>query len=124
DLACAISTISEGLLAGLVYQFRRSREIRWTTALAVGFIAEWMQMGIIVPVSVVNALGIAILIIIIDLVKTEEDRIGALQAQRTLQVADKTLSYLRQGLTYESAKKVAEEILRTTRVAAVAITDT
>jgi two-component system, LytTR family, sensor histidine kinase LytS len=142
DLACAISTISEGVLAGLVYQFRRPREIRWTTALAVGFIAEWMQMGIIllvarpyaealalikaisVPMSVVNALGIAILIIIIDLVKTEEDRIGALQAQRTLQVADKTLSYLRQGLTYESAKKVAEEILRTTRVAAVAITDT
>ncbi|USG67064.1 sensor histidine kinase [Brevibacillus ruminantium] len=142
DLACAISTISEGVLAGLVYRFRRTREIRWTTAMAVGFVAEWIQMGIIllvakpyvsalalvkaisVPMSVVNALGIAILIIIIDLAKTEEDRIGALQAQRTLQVADKTLSYLRQGLTYESAKRVAEEILCTTRVAAVAITDT
>lgn len=144
DLACAISTISEGVMAGLVYQFRRNRnqEIGWTTALVVGFIAEWMQMGIIllvarpyadalalvqsisVPMSVVNALGIGILVIIIDLVKKEEDRVGALQAQRTMQVADKTLSYLRQGLTYESAKKVAEEILRTTRVAAVAITDT
>ncbi|QRG66336.1 sensor histidine kinase [Brevibacillus choshinensis] len=144
DLACAISTISEGLIAGLIYQFRRNRqqEIGWTTALIVGFIAEWMQMGIIllvarpyadalvlvksisVPMSVVNSLGIAILVIIIDLVKKEEDRIGALQAQRTMQVADKTLSYLREGLSYESAKKVAEEILRTTRVAAVAITDT
>ncbi|EMT52017.1 MULTISPECIES: sensor histidine kinase [Brevibacillus] len=142
DLACAISTISEGVLAGLFYRFRRTREIRWTTAMAVGFVAEWMQMAIIllvarpyadalalvkaisVPMSVVNALGIAVLIIIIDLAKTEEDRIGALQAQRTMQVADKTLSYLRQGLTYESAKRVAEEILRTTRVAAVAITDT
>ncbi|MGG1663771.1 LytS/YhcK type 5TM receptor domain-containing protein [Brevibacillus sp. NRS-1366] len=144
DLACAISTISEGLIAGLIYQFRRNhnQEIGWTTALVVGFIAEWMQMGIIllvarpyaealalvksisVPMSVVNSLGVAILIIIIDLVKKEEDRIGALQAQRTMQVADKTLSYLRQGLTYDSAQKVAEEILRTTRVAAVAITDT
>ncbi|WP_419877368.1 ECF transporter S component [Brevibacillus centrosporus] len=143
DLACAISTISEGLIAGLIYQFRRNRqqEIGWTTALIVGFLAEWMQMGIIllvarpyeaalsliqiisIPMSVVNSLGIAILVIIIDLVKKEEDRIGALQAQRTMQVADKTLSYLREGLTFESARKVAEEILRTTRVAAVAITD-
>ncbi|NRS50326.1 sensor histidine kinase [Brevibacillus sp. HB2.2] len=144
DLACAISTISEGLFAGLIYQFlrNRSKKIGWTTALFVGFLAEWLQMGIVlliarpyadalalvqaisVPMSVVNSVGIAILIIIIDLAKKEEDRIGALQAQRTLQVADKTLSYLRQGLTYDSAQKVAEEILRTTRVAAVAITDT
>ncbi|CAI8961154.1 two-component system, LytTR family, sensor histidine kinase LytS [Brevibacillus sp. IT-7CA2] len=144
DLACAISTISEGLFAGLIYQFRRNRskKIGWTTALVVGFLAEWLQMGIVlliarpyadalalvqaisVPMSIVNSVGIAILIIIIDLAKKEEDRIGALQAQRTLQVADKTLSYLRQGLTYDSAQKVAEEILRTTRVAAVAITDT
>ncbi|GAB1531748.1 MULTISPECIES: ECF transporter S component [Brevibacillus] len=144
DLACAISTISEGMFAGLIYQFlrNRSKKIGWTTALFVGFLAEWLQMGIVlliarpyadalalvqaisVPMSVVNSVGIAILIIIIDLAKKEEDRIGALQAQRTLQVADKTLSYLRQGLTYDSAQKVAEEILRTTRVAAVAITDT
>lgn len=142
DLACAISTIVEGLMAGLVFQFHRNREIKWTTALLIGFIAEWMQMGIIllvaqpyaealalvkvisIPMSVVNSLGIAILIIIIDLVKSEEDRIGALQAQRTLLVADKTVSSLKQGLTYEAAEKVALEILRTTRVAAVAITDT
>lgn len=144
DVACAISTISEGLFAGLIYQFRRNRskKIGWTTALVVGFLAEWLQMGIVlliarpyadalalvqaisVPMSIVNSVGIAILITIIDLAKKEEDRIGALQAQRTLQVADKTLSYLRQGLTYDSAHKVAEEILRTTRVAAVAITDT
>ncbi|MCK9907141.1 hypothetical protein MXD63_45000, partial [Frankia sp. Cpl3] len=73
---------------------------------------------------IVNSLGIAIFMIIIGLVKNEEDKIGALQAQRTLQVADKTLALLRQGLTRTSAEKVAKEILRTTRVAAVAITDT
>jgi len=142
DFACAVSTVAEGLMAGLVYHFRRNKEIRWSTALLVGFLAEWMQMGIIlllaqpyeqalvvvkaisVPMSVVNSVGIAVFIMIIDLVKSEEDKIGALQAQRTLQVADKTLSYLRQGLTLESAEKVAWEILRTTRVAAVAICDT
>jgi len=143
NLACAISTVSEGLLVGLVYTYCRSRnrEIGWKTAMAVGFVAEWMQMGIIlllaspfeqalelvksisVPMSVVNSLGIAVLITIIDLARKEEERIGAMQAQLTLQIADKTLSYLRQGLNEESAKKVAEEILRATGVAAVAITD-
>lgn len=142
DLACGISTVLEGLLAGLVYHFRKNREITWPIALLVGFVSECMQMGIILlvakpyeqalelvkvicmPMTVINSLGIAIFMIIVELVKNEEDRIGALQAQRTLQVADKTLSYLRQGLTRESAEKVAKEILRTTRVAAVAITDT
>nr|WP_085963081.1 sensor histidine kinase [Brevibacillus massiliensis] len=141
DLACAVSTIVEGILAGLVFRWRKQREMSWSIGLGVGFVAEWIQMGIIlllarpwdqalelvkaisVPMSVVNSLGIAVFMIIIDLVKNEEDRIGALQAQRTLQVADKTLSFLREGLTPGSADKLAREIMRTTRVAAVAITD-
>jgi len=141
DFACALSTILEGLLAGLVYRARKNQEAGWGTALMVGFVAECMQMGIIlllaqpydqalalvkaimVPMTTVNAVGIAIFMIIVDLVKKEEERIGALQAQRTLKIADKTMSYLYQGLTMEAAEKVALEILQTTRVAAVAITD-
>lgn len=142
DLACAVSTALEGLLAGLVYHYRANKEIGWRSALGIGFLAEWMQMGIIlllakpfeqalmlvkvisIPMSVVNAVGIAVFMIIVELVKSEEDRIGALQAQRTLQVADRTLSLLREGLNPRSAERVAREILLTTRVAAVAITDT
>lgn len=142
DLACAISTLLEGIMAGLVFHFRANKEIGARTALMVGFVAEWMQMAIIlllarpyeqalelvkvisIPMSLINALGIAVFMIIVSLVKHEEDRIGALQAQRTLQVADKTISLLRSGLNHVSSERVAREILRTTRVAAVAITDT
>lgn len=141
NIACAVSTILEGLLAGLVHRKRKEREVDWTTGLLIGFIAEWVQMIILllmakpyeqvlslvevisIPMAVVNSVGIAIFMIIIDLVKKEEDRIGALQAQRTLKIADKTLSYLRQGLTMNSADKVASEILKTTRVSAVAVTN-
>ncbi|MET3287803.1 UNVERIFIED_CONTAM: two-component system sensor histidine kinase LytS [Brevibacillus sp. OAP136] len=142
-LSCAVSTVTEGVLAGLAYHaLRKKRDVNWQAALVVGFIAEWMQMGIIllfsrpfdqaldlvktisIPMSLVNSLGIAIFMIIVGLVRTEEDRIGALQAQRTLRVADRTLSFLREGLTPEAAGSVAEEILRTTNVAAVAICDT
>lgn len=142
DLACAISTIAEGLFAGLISSWNKNEKIGWPLAILVGFIAEWMQMGIILmiakpydhalelvkvislPMSVVNSIGIAVFMIIIDLVQKEEERIGALQAQRTLQVADKILASLRQGLQKESAAAVAKEILKTTKVAAVAITDT
>lgn len=142
-LSCAVSTVTEGVLAGLIYRvWRKKQGVSWQTALVVGFIAEWMQMGIIllfsrpfdqalelvktiaIPMSLVNSLGIAIFMIIVGLVRTEEDRIGALQAQRTLRVADKTISFLREGLAPEAAQSVAEEILRTTNVAAVAICDT
>ncbi|GAA4716811.1 sensor histidine kinase [Brevibacillus fulvus] len=142
DLACTFSTILEGAIAGLVSYYHRGREVNWITALLVGFIAEWLQMGIIllvakpyeqawalvkmisIPMSVVNSLGIGIFMIIIEMIRHEEERIGALHAQQTLRVADKTLSLLRKGLTKESAEKVAKEILKSTRVAAVAITDT
>lgn len=142
DLACAMSTVLEGFLAGLVYRWMKHRQITWVTGFLVGFVAEWMQMGIIlvvaqpyeqawelvqaisIPMVLVNSLGISVFMIIIDLVKKEEERIGALQAQRTLQVADRALSYLRDGLTRSSAELLAHEILRTTRVAAVGITDT
>lgn len=141
-LACAISTIAEALFAGLISRWYKNESIGWPFAMLVCFIAEWMQMGIILlvakpyvqalelvkvislPMAIVNSIGMAVFMIIVDLVQKEEERIGALQAQRTLQIADNILACLHQGLHAESAAQVAKEILQTTRVAAVAITDT
>ncbi|WP_255298511.1 sensor histidine kinase [Brevibacillus dissolubilis] len=142
-LAAGIATMAHGFIAGWVFRAYRKqhREVNWVVALWVGFFTEWVQMGILllvaypytkvlelvevisIPMSVVNSVGVAVFIIIVDLVKSEEDQIGALQAQRTLRIADKTVTFLRDGLTRESAEKVAHEILRSIRCAAVAITD-
>lgn len=141
DVACAVSTTLEGLFAGLIYIRYQHRIMRWGMAWIVGFIAEGMQMLIILalarpfadalhlveiimwPMMLVNATGIALFVMIVQAAQTEEEKIGAMQAQRALQIADITLPILRQGLTLSSAEKVARVIYNMTEAAAVAITD-
>lgn len=141
DLACAVSTTTEGLLAGLVYLRYHRRSMHWGTAWMVGFIAEGIQMLLILaiatpftdalrlveiialPMMLVNASAIALFIMIVQVAKAEEERIGSMQAQRALQIADITLPILRQGLNEQSAEKTAQVIYNQTETAAVAITD-
>lgn len=55
---------------------------------------------------------------------TRPDHVRALQSHKILNVANEALTYMRQGLTEESAQTVCRIILASTEVAAVAITDT
>ena len=55
---------------------------------------------------------------------TRPDHVRALQSHKILNVANEALSYMRQGLTEESAQAVCRIILQATEAAAVAITDT
>ncbi len=139
--ACGLSTFTEGLVAGLVYKLCRSRKIGWEIAFFTGVLAESMQMLIILlvakpfpaalslvkvigaPMILVNSLGIAIFMMIVCSAREEEERIGAVQAQKVLSIANKTLQYLRQGLVRESAQRVAEVIKGHSCVEAVALTD-
>lgn len=139
--ACGLSTLTEGLVAGLVYKICRDKKIGWEIAFLTGIIAESLQMLIILlvarpfpaalslvkvislPMILVNSLGIAIFTIIVRNAQEEEERIGAVQAQKVLSIASKTLQYLRQGLTRESARRVAEVIKEHSNAEAVALTD-
>ncbi|GEN34610.1 MULTISPECIES: sensor histidine kinase [Aneurinibacillus] len=141
DVACAVSTTVEGLLAGLVYLRYHQRSMHWGVAWMVGFLAEGVQMLIILaiarpfpealrlveiialPMMLVNASAIALLVMIVQAAKAEEEKIGSMQAQRALQIADITLPILRQGLDEYSAEKAARVIYNMTEAAAVAITD-
>ena len=55
---------------------------------------------------------------------TRPDHVRALQSHKILNVANEALSYMRQGLSEESAQAVCRIILQATEAAAVAITDT
>ncbi|GAB6158518.1 sensor histidine kinase [Desulfotomaculum varum] len=142
DLACGISTAYEGLLAGLVYaKVRRHGMITPWAALATGIAGEIGQMAIILlvakplakalalvqiialPMILANSLGIALFMAIIQAVAEREKTIGALQAQKALAIADKTLPHLRTGLNYDSALATARIIHEQAGAAAVAITD-
>ena len=59
----------------------------------------------------------------LDSIKAEEDRIGAMQTQKVLEIARLSLPHLKRGLNQRSAGYTARIILELTGVDAVAITD-
>ncbi|GAE25501.1 autolysis histidine kinase LytS [Halalkalibacter wakoensis JCM 9140] len=140
--ACGLSTIIAGAIAGYFYkQNKNNRIISLQTALIVGMLAEAVQMGIIlliarpfhqsmllvqdigIPMIIANGIGAAIFILIIRNVVQEEEKMGSIQAQKALKLADLTLKYLRKGLSKQSALPTCQILLNELRVDAVSITD-
>ncbi len=140
-LSCGISTIVEGLIGGYAYYHIKNKSNKWQYAFFIGVFAEIAQMIIILalarpfqdalnlvkiillPMVLVNSLGIAIFIGIIENIYSEYERIAAGQANKALKIANLTLPHLRKGLNYEVAQKVVDIIYATVDVAAIAITD-
>lgn len=140
-MSCALSSVCEGLLAGLIHYYYPRKPVPWWLAFIGGFIGEAMQMGIILltarpyelayalvseialPMIIVNASGIAIIMLIIKTVMDGQDKISAEQSQKALNIAAKTLPYLRRGLNAESALATAQIIYETAEYDAVAVTD-
>ncbi len=141
-LACGISTLVEGLIGGYGSKLFKNSKINWLGALILGALAEVVQMVIILsiakpysaalelvsiiwlPMVVVNSIVIAIFIALTQNIFIEQERIGAAQSQLALNIANKTLPYLRRGLNTSSVTKTAEIIYEMTDLDAVAITDT
>jgi two-component system sensor histidine kinase LytS len=140
--ACALSSIIEGVLGGLFRQYYKERPIpSWSIALVAGLCGETLQMLIILatarpfanayelvqtialPMMAVNPVGVAVVIVIISTAIEQHSRIGAVQAQKALDISTQTLPYLRQGLTPASAQATAAIIYERNDYAAVSITD-
>ncbi|WP_158736443.1 sensor histidine kinase [Alteribacillus sp. YIM 98480] len=137
--SCSIASIAAGLIAGAVY--KRNHHVKLKTAFFVGGVAEAVQMVIIlmlsrpfeaavtlveaigIPMIIANGLGSALFLLVIKNVMNEEEKAGALQAQKTLRITDQTLSHLRQGMTTASAQQVCRILYNEIDSSAVAITD-
>lgn len=140
-LACGVSTTAEGLFAGLVNRAARGKTTNWLVGFWTGFAAESLQMLIIlavarpfnqawelvqvigVPMIVANSLGVGVFMATVRALKLREDRIGALQTQKVLDIANQTLPHLRKGLDFDSAAAAARIIYEATDADAVALTD-
>lgn len=138
--ACGLSALTGGLLAGLVRARLGLHRLNWKVAAAVALAGEVVQKSLVfafapfeaawalerviaIPTTLVSILGTVIFVIIIeDLQKTRVTH-GAQAAELSLEIASRTLPYLRQGLTEASAQKTAEIIRELTKIDAVAITD-
>lgn len=140
-LQCGIATIIGGMLAGYIHMRTKPKAPEWITGVITGIGVILLSMVLILvfakpfetalslvkqivfPMSMANALGIAIFMIIIHNAREHQTKIAALQTHRALRIANVTLPHFRQGLNSLSAEKVAINILSMTSAAAVAITD-
>ena len=140
-LACALSTISEGVMAGYLKKKFESSSYRIVYALVAGLTAEVMQMIIILavakpysdalnlvmviglPMILANAMGIAGFIAITDSILKGIEKEAAFQAQIALKIVNKTM-YFRKGFNKATALETAKVIKEMTDVTAVAFTDT
>ncbi|MCM3573599.1 MULTISPECIES: sensor histidine kinase [Mesobacillus] len=138
-LACGLAAIVAGIIAGRFQKKKNNVNLR--TAFLVGAIAETVQMLIIlliakpyeqaqtlveiigVPMIIANGLGSALFLMVIKNVVSEEEKTGAMLAQKTLRIADQTLAYLRKGINQDSARAVCQILHTEVQTSAVAITN-
>jgi two-component system, LytTR family, sensor histidine kinase LytS len=138
-LSCGLATIIAGLLAGIFH--RKNRHVNLPLTFIIGALAEALQMIVILllskpfekawtlveiigmPMILANGLGCTLFLLIIKTVFNEEEKAGAMQAQKTLRIAEKTLTYLRNGLTTDSAKIACHILHKEMNTRAVAMTN-
>lgn len=139
---CGIATALEGFAAGMVAWRYGAAALNWRAASVLALAGEAMHMGLLLlmskpfpeawelvkliapPMLLVNAFGAALFVEVINLFSRDRDRRESLHAQIILDIANMAVSYLRMGLSPETAAATAEIIFTRVGVAAVAITDT
>lgn len=138
---CGLATMIEGAAAGLLSLYLKERAVDWRWGAGLALIGETLHMGMVLALShsfeqalelvriiapsmiLLNTLGTATFIQVINIVFRNRDRQDSVQAQEILDIANATVSHLRAGLTPESARASARIIHARVAVGAVAITD-
>ena len=137
--ACMVSTIAEGMIGALAHQLFIRTGKRWFVGFWATVVAEVMQMSIILwiarpydlawtlvekigaPMIIVNAVGVALFVLLHEMIYKDREREAAVQSQLALRIAEKTLPILRQGFSHSTALQTCEIILAETQLDAVAM---
>jgi two-component system LytT family sensor kinase len=145
-LPCAISTILDGLIGGLVHSWmirhgRLDQLFRPVTVAAATFAAEALQMFLLLvmvtpfaaavhlvgqiaaPMILANTLGAALFMGILLDRRVAVEKQSSVFSAKALQIAARAEGAFRAGLNATSAMRVARIIYEETGVGAVAITD-
>ncbi len=141
SIPCSLSTLMEGLAAGLLSLHLKEKVLNWRVAALLGIVGEtahmlitlalarpfaeaWALVQVVsLPMILINSFGAGIFVQIIRFVLEDRQRRESLQAQKALDIANRTVSHLRTGLNMDSARATAGIILKHISVAAVSITD-
>lgn len=145
-LACAFSTMSEGLIGGLFHRYmigagRHENLYKPVTVGLVTLVAEIVQMLIILavarpfdealhlvssialPMLIANSVGAAMFMRILQDRRTIIEKQSSVFSAKALKIAARADGMLHNGFNQENSTKVARIIYEETGVGAVAITD-
>lgn len=138
-IPCAMTTIIAGISAGVIHKYSKE-EKKWFYGFIAGIAIESIEMLMIVilakplqmalsivksiylPMGLTNAVGISILILLIQNIFEEKEEIAAKQAKLALDTANKTLPYFR-DINNQSLHKICEIIRNSIGADAVSLTD-
>lgn len=139
-IACAIASVLGGFITSLFFKKTNEKNC-YIYGFISGFIIENLSMililitgyfiydfnvavdivkNIYLPMILANALGVSIVIIIIEDLISEKEIIAGKQAKLALEIANKSLPYIRRG---ESLDEVCKIILESLEAKVVIITD-
>lgn len=112
SVPCSINAVLSGLMSAYIYK-RCNKQNRLIYGLLGGIVAETLEMilillitrpfssaltivkNIYIPMAFINAIGVSILISLIQSLFEEKEQIEATQAKITLDIANETLPYFR-----------------------------
>ncbi|MDD2574011.1 MAG: LytS/YhcK type 5TM receptor domain-containing protein [Bacillota bacterium] len=141
-VACGISTVIQGGIGGYLHRRSGNKTINYRYPLTAVIAAEMLEMMMIlllasplsvaievvkiifIPMTVINSIGMVVSILFINNIFGEQEKTAAMNAQLALNIANKTLPFLRKGLNNLSAAKTTKIILSMTDIDGVSITDT
>lgn len=139
-IACGLSTIIGGLIAGYASSFLQRQQRKWLFGALLTIFIEAIQMLMIVliarpineainlvqiifiPMAFINAFGTGAFILLIEQIHKENENIAAAKASLALRIATKTLPIFRKGYNRTTAQEVCDIILENSDMDAVAMT--
>ncbi|MBA1335490.1 MAG: Autolysis histidine kinase LytS [Firmicutes bacterium] len=140
-LACGISTVIQGAIGGYLHKKVGNKMINIWYPVSAVVIAEIIEMFlilaiatpfstavalvkiIILPMTAINSMGMMVSIIFVNNIYGEQEKTAAMNAQLALNIANRTLPFLRKGLNSISALRTTKIIHEMADIDGVAITD-
>lgn len=138
SIPCLISSITAGMVSGYINK-KVNRKYRWIAGIGAGMLSEMITMILILILSKPHSLGVDIvskiaipmilgqisvgfIVLLVQSVEDDKERIAAKQAKLALNIANKTLPYFR-VINKDSLNKICNIIKEDIQADAVAITD-
>ena len=139
SIPCLISSICAGIISGYINK-KVQRKYRWIAGIIAGMFSESITMILILLLSKPHELGydivskiafpmilgqvcVGFIVILVQSIEDDKEKIAAKQAKLALDIANKTLPYFR-NINNDSLNKICTIIKEDIQADAVSITDT